>query len=114
MTTIEATKLSMVKGYADDLIKQFAPGHKIRFNGRLRRCLGQLRPRDQEIVLNRNYALYCDFGTVLDTVIHEITHARAGARHGHDRVWQREAIKFGVSPRPCKAVTMHLKVVFYE
>ncbi|AGL17016.1 SprT-like domain-containing protein [Actinoplanes sp. N902-109] len=41
---------------------------------------------------------------VTETVLHEIAHALAGPRHGHDRVWQATARRIGCSGERCMPV----------
>ena len=38
---------------------------------------------------------------VKDTLLHEIAHAMVGAHHGHDIVWQRQAISIGCNGARC-------------
>ena len=38
---------------------------------------------------------------VRDTVLHEIAHALAGARHGHDATWRAAAVRIGCSGQRC-------------
>ena len=38
---------------------------------------------------------------VRDTILHEIAHALAGPRHGHDAVWRRTAVAIGCSGERC-------------
>ena len=38
---------------------------------------------------------------VRDTVLHEIAHALAGPRHGHDAVWRTIAVRIGCSGERC-------------
>ncbi|WP_139981520.1 SprT-like domain-containing protein [Nocardioides litoris] len=38
---------------------------------------------------------------VRDTILHEIAHALAGPRHGHDEVWRAVAVRIGCSGERC-------------
>lgn len=38
---------------------------------------------------------------VVDTILHEIAHALAGPRHGHDKVWRRYCNLVGAKPERC-------------
>jgi predicted SprT family Zn-dependent metalloprotease len=38
---------------------------------------------------------------VRDTILHEIAHALAGARHGHDETWRRLAVSIGSTGERC-------------
>ena len=40
-----------------------------------------------------------DEAEVRETILHEIAHARVGASHGHDAVWQAEARRIGSTGR---------------
>ena len=38
---------------------------------------------------------------IIDTILHEIAHALAGARHGHNYVWRRIALEIGCNGKRC-------------
>ena len=55
----------------------------------------------KEIGLSRPLVTLYEVEQVTDTVLHEIAHALAGPRHGHDRVWRTIARRIGCSGRRC-------------
>ncbi|MFG1606607.1 SprT-like domain-containing protein [Actinoplanes sp. NPDC049265] len=55
----------------------------------------------KEIGLSRPLVSRYDVEQVTETVLHEIAHALAGPRHGHDRVWRATAQRIGCSGRRC-------------
>jgi len=55
----------------------------------------------KQIGLSRPLVALYDIEQVTDTVLHEIAHALAGPRHGHDRLWRATARRIGCSGRRC-------------
>jgi predicted SprT family Zn-dependent metalloprotease len=55
----------------------------------------------KEIGLSRPLIALYEIEQVTDTVLHEIAHALAGPRHGHDRVWRAIARRIGCSGERC-------------
>ncbi|MEU4242471.1 SprT-like domain-containing protein [Actinoplanes sp. NPDC026619] len=62
---------------------------------------GVCRYDRKEIGLSRPLISLYDVEVVTETVLHEIAHAMAGPRHGHDRVWRATARRLGCSGRRC-------------
>lgn len=62
-----------------------------------RRRAGQTNHTSRTISLSRHLMALYDEEQVRETVLHEIAHARVGAKHGHDAVWRAEAIRLGAS-----------------
>ncbi|AEV83673.1 hypothetical protein ACWT_2768 [Actinoplanes sp. SE50] len=62
---------------------------------------GVCRPGRREIGLSRPLISLYSPEQVTETVLHEIAHALAGARHGHDEVWRAIAVRIGCSGRRC-------------
>ena len=62
---------------------------------------GVCRSDRQEIGLSRHLMGLYSPEQVTETVLHEIAHALAGARHGHDRVWRAVARRIGCSGQRC-------------
>lgn len=62
---------------------------------------GVCRFATKEIGLSRPLISLYDVEQVTDTVLHEIAHALAGPRHGHDRVWRAVARRIGCSGERC-------------
>lgn len=54
-----------------------------------------------QIGLSRPLVGLNDEPKVRNTILHEIAHAKAGPRHGHDSVWRHEAILLGIAPERC-------------
>jgi predicted SprT family Zn-dependent metalloprotease len=55
----------------------------------------------REIGLSRHLMTLYSPEQVTETVLHEIAHAIAGPRHGHDRVWRTVARRIGCSGQRC-------------
>jgi predicted SprT family Zn-dependent metalloprotease len=62
---------------------------------------GVCRYDSKEIGLSRPLISLYEVGQVTEIVLHEIAHALAGPRHGHDRVWQATARRIGCSGDRC-------------
>jgi predicted SprT family Zn-dependent metalloprotease len=62
---------------------------------------GVCRSDRREIGLSRVLTALYSEEQVRDTVLHEIAHALAGPRHGHDRVWRATAERIGCSATRC-------------
>jgi predicted SprT family Zn-dependent metalloprotease len=62
---------------------------------------GVCRSDRKEIGLSRHLMGLYSPEQVTETVLHEIAHALAGPRHGHDRVWQTVARRIGCSGQRC-------------
>jgi predicted SprT family Zn-dependent metalloprotease len=62
---------------------------------------GVCRYDRKEIGLSRPLTALHDAEQVTDTVLHEIAHALAGPRHGHDRVWRATARRIGCTGERC-------------
>ncbi len=66
---------------------------------RARRRAGLTDHARRRITLSRALMELYSEEEVRETVLHEIAHARVGARHGHDAVWAAEARRIGASGR---------------
>ncbi|GAA3344997.1 hypothetical protein GCM10020358_50400 [Amorphoplanes nipponensis] len=62
---------------------------------------GVCRSDRREIGLSRHLMSLYSAEQVTETVLHEIAHAMAGPRHGHDRVWRTIARRIGCSGQRC-------------
>ena len=62
---------------------------------------GVCRFERREIGLSRPLLSVYGVEQVTDTVLHEIAHALAGPRHGHDRVWRATALRIGCTGERC-------------
>ena len=73
-------------------------GWTFRFD-RARRRAGLCRYDRREISLSGPLTALYDDADVREVVLHEIAHALAGARHGHDAVWRATARAIGSTGR---------------
>ncbi|MCK9792800.1 SprT-like domain-containing protein [Isoptericola sp. 4D.3] len=73
-------------------------GWTFRFD-RARRRAGLCRYDRREISLSGPLTALYDEADVREVVLHEIAHALAGARHGHDAVWRATARRIGATGR---------------
>ena len=66
------------------------------------------------IHLTWQFCLKVDEGEILDTILHEISHALVGAEHGHDSVWREQALKIGCSANVthCRSFTSPKYIAF--
>lgn len=62
---------------------------------------GICRAVPREIGLSRVLTQLHSEADVTDTILHEIAHALVGPAHGHDEVWQAEALAIGCSAKRC-------------
>ncbi|MBU2671051.1 SprT-like domain-containing protein [Actinoplanes bogorensis] len=62
---------------------------------------GACRSDRREIALSRHLMALYSPGQVTETVLHEIAHALAGPRHGHDQRWRTIARRIGCSGQRC-------------
>jgi predicted SprT family Zn-dependent metalloprotease len=60
--------------------------------------------RTQVISLAHAYARSATDAEIDDALLHEIAHALVGQAHGHDHVWQAQAVALGCSGRRCHDV----------
>ncbi|CAM3184942.1 SprT-like domain-containing protein [Actinomyces slackii] len=66
---------------------------------RARRRAGLTDHGRRRITLSRQLMGLYSPDEVRETILHEIAHARVGAQHGHDEVWEAEARRLGSSGR---------------
>jgi len=62
---------------------------------------GVCRYRNKVIGLSKYLIPHMKDEKVIDTILHEIAHALVGSGHGHDYVWQRQAIAIGCNGQRC-------------
>lgn len=90
-------ELKRAKSIAYTLMRKHgleAEGWKLKIDNAKRRagcCIQTLKV----ISLSREYIKLNDDEFVTDLVLHEIAHALVGARHGHNRVWKKQARAIG-------------------
>ena len=75
-------------------------GWRFEFDNARRRA-GVCMYYSKTISLSKYLLPYMKDDKVKDTLLHEIAHAMVGSRHGHDRVWQRQAIAIGCNGARC-------------
>ncbi|MBS43058.1 MAG: sprT domain-containing protein [Nocardioides sp.] len=86
---------------AEDLVEHHCPpGWSVQYDAARRRA-GVCRFRDRVIGLSAPLTALHDESEVRDTVLHEIAHALAGPRHGHDEVWREVAQRIGSTGERC-------------
>lgn len=92
-------KLDEVAELASVLINQHLPrkGWTFEFNNG-KRNLGRCRERSKIIFVSRHYALNNSIKEIEDTILHEICHALAGCKNGHNWIWKSWCIKLGCKP----------------
>ncbi len=93
-------KLTKVKQLAEELINKHVPHYRFEFTNH-KRTLGICRYRSKTIGLSKYHAMYGEDGEVLNTILHEIAHALAGARNGHNYVWKARCRELGAKPLRC-------------
>ena len=97
MTLLEAKSLAI------SLIKEHGlsyDGWSFKFDTARNRA-GVCRHRSKTIGLSKYLLPHMKDDKVKDTLLHEIAHALVGPRHGHDRVWRRQAIAIGCNGARC-------------
>ena len=114
LTTIEragnGSTLKEIKLRADNLLRQYQrSGHlgadwRIALDTSPRRA-GSCAHAARTIYLAVGHCLIAPNDEVTDTILHEIAHAIAGARHGHDAHWRRIAAALGCSAKRCTSET---------
>jgi len=70
---------------------------------RTKRRLGVCRYRERRIEIAEYYARNSPEASVLDTLLHEIAHAIAGAAAKHGPRWKAVAIRLGATPKSCES-----------
>jgi len=97
MTLQEAKKL------AQNLMREHGltyDGWTFKFDNARRRA-GVCKYYNKTIGLSKYLLPYMKDDKVKDTLLHEIAHAMVGAGHGHNRVWQTQAIAIGCNGARC-------------
>ena len=78
-------------------------GWAIKWNGNLKRRLGQCQFSNETLEFSTNLTLLAD-DRVRNIALHEIAHALVGPGHGHDRVWQACARRIGCDGKRCQHI----------
>ncbi len=76
-----------------------------------KQSFGVCSHRKKTIFLSKILTPQLDVDAVTNTILHEIAHAMVGAGHGHDYVWQRQALAIGCDGQRCNSheVTVQAK-----
>ena len=77
-----------------ELISQYIPRWEFGYD-RARRRFGCTHYADKKITLSRVLCEMNEWEQIKPVVIHEIAHAIAGQRHGHDSTWKKVCIELG-------------------
>ena len=94
-------RLTEVKQFAEELIKEYVPHYSFKFTNGIR-TLGYCKYNTKVIGLSKHHALQSSDELVIDTVLHEISHAIVGQGHGHNHVWKAKCREIGAKPQRCK------------
>lgn len=89
---------------ARQLMNDHGLGHWIFEFDRAKCRAGCCKHRSQTISLSYVYAARNTASEVKDTILHEIAHALAGPRHGHDNYWKTICRRIGAKPVRCYSV----------
>lgn len=94
-----------VERLARELMSKHNVGHlTFKFDGGLQR-IGSCRSRNNvahTITLSKHWATRLPEEEVRDVILHEIAHAIAGNREGHNHNWKAVARSIGAKPERCK------------
>ena len=95
--------ISETKKIAADLMKMHGltyDGWRFEFDNARRRA-GVCKYRSKTIGISKYLLPHMSAAMVKDTILHEIAHALVGSHHGHDIVWQRQAMAIGCNGKRC-------------
>ena len=67
---------------------------------------GQCQHRAKILSFSRNLIVRGSPADMRNTLLHEIAHALAGAKHGHDRTWRDIALQIGCDGRRCHNIEL--------
>jgi predicted SprT family Zn-dependent metalloprotease len=99
-----ATDFTYPNEYGDEITKSAEDiGYRFRWNYRSKSAFGRCKGREKIIELSQHLVSHNieNMEQIKDTILHEIAHALAGVRHGHDKYWQRVAIAIGCNGKRC-------------
>lgn len=82
-------------------MNQHGLGHWIFEFDRAKRRAGSCKQRKHTITLSSYYVPNNSEEDIKDTILHEIAHALAGPRQGHNHVWKSICITIGAKPVRC-------------
>jgi SprT protein len=89
-------EIKKARQMAEDLIRYHRPEFRFEFDGAKRR-FGRCNHDKRLISLSRALVAMNTEDQVLDTILHEIAHARAGHKAGHGEEWKATARALGCS-----------------
>ena len=99
LTSNKRTRLAEIETEAEKLLAKHGLGNwRFVFDHASRRG-GRCAFDKHEISLSEQFAIVASENEVTDTILHEITHALVGPKHGHDAVWEATAHSIGCSGR---------------
>ena len=99
LATSNRSRLAEIEHEAELLIRKHElDGWRFGFDLAARRG-GRCSFDRREISLSEKFALAASRDEVTDTILHEITHALVGPKHGHDATWKTTARRIGCSGR---------------
>ena len=73
---------------------------------RARARAGQCKHRAKILSFSRNLIVRGSPADMRNTLLHEIAHALAGAKHGHDRTWRDIALQIGCDGKRCHNIEL--------
>lgn len=91
-------ELTQARATAERLIAIHVPQYRFEWSDG-KTVLGHCDYRARAIRLSRTLTLVNDERQTVDTILHEIAHAKAGAGAGHGATWKRIARELGAVPR---------------
>lgn len=86
---------------ARTLMNHHGLGHWLFQWDRAKRRAGCCKYRHSMITLSYYYAQHNNDEDIKDTILHEIAHALAGPKQGHNNVWKTICIRIGAKPVRC-------------
>ena len=105
--------LLLAEKVAKEKILEHCPDFTFKF-GKTKNRLGLCSYRKKIIELSKYYVELNPEQSVMDTILHEIAHAKVGCGNGHNRTWKNMAIKLGANPRSTKKAITPKKTVIGE
>lgn len=97
MNITNAESLALIAMSEHGLISQ---GWTFSFD-RAKRRFGVCKHRTKQISISKALTELNEEAEVKDTILHEIAHALAGPRNGHNRVWRMRCVQVGARPERC-------------
>ena len=89
--------LQIAEKLAKEKIMEHCPGFAFKF-GKTKNRLGYCSYRNKTIELSKSYVELNPEQSIMDTIMHEIAHAKVGPGNGHNKTWKDMARKLGANP----------------